>query len=333
MAKFCKWKANTVLHNNGESIPPVVPGGSQIIANHTIVADYNKIPAEYMTAVKKMWLSYAGESHSLAIRTGLLNLETAYPSYAVSVIESGNPEVYTDTNLRANRATWGDHDNATGWIHTYGEEDWYTNVASIAQTKTGLLYCKNTGPALDALGFGWCWDACWHNDIGGTIDPVYGCHWAGSSVGGPEGDLRWGLDSGDTVLTGNSVCMDTYLAATQSYIDYCTANSISTKVFFTTGTVDNYVYEIGYQCYLKWEHIRSYVLADPTRILFDYADILCYDDNGSETTWEWNGHTYPIITPTNFGDQSVGHIGAPGALRLAKAIWWMLARMAGWDGN
>jgi len=32
-------------------------------------------------------------------------------------------------------------------------------------------------------------------------------------------------------------------------------------------------------------------------------------------------------------DSSVGHIGANGALRLAKALWWMLARLAGWDGG
>jgi hypothetical protein len=33
-------------------------------------------------------------------------------------------------------------------------------------------------------------------------------------------------------------------------------------------------------------------------------------------------------TYTEDGD----HIGQRGALRLAKAMWWMLARMAGWDG-
>lgn len=27
------------------------------------------------------------------------------------------------------------------------------------------------------------------------------------------------------------------------------------------------------------------------------------------------------------------HIGRIGALRVAKAMWWMLARIAGWDGN
>jgi len=37
----------------------------------------------------------------------------------------------------------------------------------------------------------------------------------------------------------------------------------------------------------------------------------------------WN-----IIAHTEDGD----HIGEIGALRLAKAMWWMLARIAGWDG-
>ena len=73
--------------------------------------------------------------------------------------------------------------------------------------------------------------------------------------------------------------------------------------------------------------------ANPVRILFDHADILCYDD-GSDTpnTTAWNGHTYPIITTANLGDGSVGHIGSAGAVRLAKAQWWMMARIAGWKG-
>ena len=131
--------------------------------------------------------------------------------------------------------------------------------------------------------------------------------------------------------------MDTYLAATQEYIDYCATNGYPTKVFFTTGPVDDYSGYFGletmYQATLKYERIRDYVKADQTRILFDYADILCYDDNGTPTTRTWNGHTYPYITTTNLGDASIGHIGSAGAIRLAKAMWWMLARMAGWDGG
>ena len=29
----------------------------------------------------------------------------------------------------------------------------------------------------------------------------------------------------------------------------------------------------------------------------------------------------------------MGHISDAGTIRLAKAMWWMLARIAGWDGG
>jgi hypothetical protein len=32
-------------------------------------------------------------------------------------------------------------------------------------------------------------------------------------------------------------------------------------------------------------------------------------------------------------DSDGDHIGEVGALRLAKAMWWMLARIAGWEGS
>jgi len=85
---------------------------------------------------------------------------------------------------------------------------------------------------------------------------------------------------------------------------------------------------------LKYERIRNYVKEDPTRILFDYADILCYDNDGTPTTTTWNGLTYPRITKVNLSPTVDDmHISNAGALRLGKAMWWMLARIAGWDGG
>jgi len=308
----------------------------QIIADHTVVDKFDDIPAEYINELKEMWLVYAGESHSEAIRTGLALLESALPAYAVNVVESGTPDAYTTTNLRVSRGTWGDLNNSSGWIYDYGEEDWWTNATAITRTKAGISYCNSNNLTIGALGFGWCWDAHGLTPTPST-DPVYGVHWYGSSKGGPSGDKYWGIDDGDFSLTSNPVNMDTYLSATQGYIDYCKTNNIPTKVFFTTGPVDDYSDYFGletmYQATLKYQHIRNYVLADAGRILFDYADILCYDDNGTPTTATWNGHTFPFITNANLGDASIGHIGSTGAIRLAKAMWWMLARMAGWDGG
>ncbi len=322
------------------------PAAGQIIADHTGVAQYADIPQAYIDLVKKMWVSVPGESHSEAYRRGCELLQDADSRFQVNVIDGGTPEAYTDQHLRISRATWGDVGSASGWRYSFGEEDWYTSNTAMQRTKAHLTYCHTTGPALAAMGFGWCWDMTWTNNPGGTTDSVYQVQWAGSSDGGPEGNLRWGLDAGDQALTGNSVCMDTYLGATQQYIDHCQTSGYPTKVFFTTGPVDGggNTGENGYQRHLKHNHIRNYVNANTSRILFDYADILCWSNAGQQQTTNWTdrggtSRTYQVIHPDNMKDlagndnASVGHIGERGALRLAKALWWMLARMAGWDGT
>jgi len=319
-------------YGDEKSLKTISEGG-QIIADHTVVDKYDDIPQYYIDQVKKMWLSYAGESHSKAVRTGLALLESQNSVYQVNVTESGTPEGFTSSHLRASRATWGDLNNSSGWVYGYGEEDWWTNSTAISRTKAGITYCNTNGPKLSAIGFGWCYDPT-DGYPSATADPVYGVRWFGVSFGSSSGDIvAWGLDDDDNSITGNVVNLNTYLSATQQYIDHCAANGYDTKVFFTTGPVDIVTGDAGYQNHLKMEAIRNYVKADPSRILFDYADILCYDDNGSLTTTTWNGHTYPIITKTNLGDASIGHIGSAGAIRLAKAMWWMLARIAGWDGE
>jgi hypothetical protein len=320
----------------------------QIIADHSVVDQYENIPPAYIALVKKMWLDLPGESHSGAYRTGLSDLYAAESKFAVSVTSSGQPEAATDSHLRVSRATWGDVDHTESWFYSYGEEDWFTSSTAIARTKAHLDYCNGNGYEISAMGFGWCWDMYLYNSSAAE-DPVYLVHWYGNSLGGPEGDRCWGLDAGDQSLTANSVCMDTYLGATQAYVEHCAQQGYATKVFLTTGTVDAgyYAYyplgtnEDNYQGYLKNERIRSYAKADSSRILFDYADILCYNDGSSSPntlTFTDSGgteHSFPFITSANVGTDpnSADHIAAPGRLRLAKALWWMLARMAGWDGS
>jgi hypothetical protein len=272
------------------SVQPV-PG--QLIANHAIVADYNKIPQQYIDSVKKMWLVIAGESHSAAYRDGLAQLETSNSTYAVSVKESGTPDAYTTSNLRVSRGTWGDLSNATGWRYSYGEEDWFTSATAISRTKAGITYCNTNNLTISAFGLGWCWDT---NEV--TVNNI--------------------ID---------------YLTATREYMTYCTTNKIPTKIIFTTGPVDGYSGEGGYNNYLRWQRVRDYVDTIPSAILFDYADILCWDDNGTPTTETWNTHTFSNISANSLAGTGTGHIGMNGALRIAKAMWWMLARMSGWDGK
>lgn len=283
--------------------PPVT--SSVIVADHTVVDLYDDIPQQWIDSVKTMWLSYAGESHTQAVRDGLSALAQIDNKFAVNITESGTPEAQTSNHLRASRATWGDIDNATGWIYGYGEEDWCAsgygpsyalNESAVARTIAGISYCNSNSLTISAFGFGWCYD------------PGYN-------------------------LTA------IYIRATKEYIDYCSTNSIKTTVFFTTGPIDSDLTQMAasseeaYDNSRRWQTIRDTVALDETRVLFDYADILSHNDVGILQTQTWDGHTYPVIHADNLGGTATGHIGSVGALRLAKAMWWMLARIAGWDGT
>ncbi len=321
------------LYAKWNSVTP--PSGPQIIADHTIVDRYAAIPQSYINIVKSWLVDIAGESHSSGYRIGINLLETIDSKFAVQTFDGSVPAA-TSANLRLGRHG------------AVGEEDFYTNTTAIADIKQLMTNQKTAGNPLSVLGFGWCWDMTWTNAPDGTIDPVYDVRWAGSSAGGPQGNLVWGLDAGDQTQTGNSVCMDTYLNAVMSYIAYCTTNAISTRVIFTTGPVDgNGGTENGFQREIKHDYIRAFVTSHPETVLFDYADILCWNDGGVKNTDAWNdggvNRTHAQIHADNMKDYDASwnmiasvedgdHIGEVGTLRLAKAMWWMLARMAGWDG-
>lgn len=317
-----------------------------LIIDHSAVDKHVDIPQYWIDQVKKMWLNVPGESHSLGYRLGLSLLESADNRFQVNVAESGTPEAPTDLYLRISRATWGDVSSPTGWRYGYGEEDWFTSQTARDRTKSHITYSSANGREIAAIGFGWCWDMTWHNAPGGTVDPLHHVRWAGSSVGGPEGDLRWGLDAEDAALTGNSVSLDTYLAATDEYIEHCRSNNLRTVVFYTTGPVDGggNTGESGLQRHLKNERIREHVRSGADGVLFDYADILCWSDAGQQRTVSWvdsfgESRVFPAIhadNTFNFDGSTTedgDHIGQRGALRLGKALWYMLARMAGWDGT
>lgn len=329
-----------ILHGHGK-LYGTVASEPLVIADHSAVADFDNIPQAYIDEVKKMWVSMAGESHSGSYRYGAQLIEDADADYAVSIVDSGTPEAYTASNLRLSRATWGDVNNASGWIYDYGEEDFWTNPTAIARTKAFLLYCKNNGPALAAFGFGWCWDCTWINAVGGTMDPVFYTRWAGATEGGADGNLRWGLDAGDETLTGNSVSLQNYLDAVEEYIDYCKTNAISTKIIWTTGPVDNdanmALGESGYQQYLKYQAIRSHVNSLGRGYFLDFADILSYSDALVQNTTTWTDgnsvlRTFPIIAADNLVTwDNRYHFGSAGAIKVAKGLWWILAKMAGWN--
>ncbi|MBN1604606.1 MAG: Ig domain-containing protein [Chitinispirillaceae bacterium] len=312
----------------------VQSGTGYIVANHEAVEQYADIPQEYIDIVKTWLVDAAGESHSEGYRTG---------------VDSTNGLGSIDSRFAATTFTWGlpaatDQALRLGTHATVGEGDFWTNDTARDTIKDLIRQQFEDDNPIHVIFQAWCGDLIRTTGPAGTgtdgYDPVYGCHWLGSSVGGPDGNHIWGLDSGDFEITGNRVSLQTYLDTIDEYNEYSRTNGYLTIAVFATGPVDggSATGEAGYQRYVKHQRIREFVMESQTRILFDYADILAYNDENEQHLETWTSPysgetcTFPAIHPDN-DTEDTGHISYAGALRIGKAMWWLLARMAGWNGN
>ncbi len=316
--------------------------GASIIVDHTAVDDFENIPQTYIDQVKSMVFNLVGQSHARSYIYGLEQLMVQDDNYAITSTWTdtlGDPPLPGDPVALRVLRTWKKSESYHS--DSAGEENIYTDTAGIEELKSHLTALKNAGNQATVFGFGWCWDMSWHNTPSGSIYDTYNgidFRWAGASEGGPQGDLMWGIDADDNTVTGNSINLQTYLAA----IDQYNIHEPGTITMFTTGPADKYFGENGFQRYVKHEAIRKYVQDNPGKLLFDFAKILSYSNSGVQATESFTDRnsavaTYPVAHADNVdeydGGQGSGHVSQQGCIRLGKAIWYMLARVAGWDGK
>jgi hypothetical protein len=290
-----------------------------IIADHSVVNQYQDIPQKWIDAVKKMYLCYPGESHSAGLVYGFEMLQKIDSRFAINVTWRGEPERKTDSYLRVGK-TFRNQQNSR-WEMSGGEEDFFTSQEAVNMMLQHLTFCeKSLNNPVSAFGFGWCWDMTGQADVDAK-------GWAGR--------LYWPVKRGNHTdhwdTTTTNPCMQDYIDAVVTY------NKAHPEcvTFFTTGPVDGggNARARGYQRWLKNEFIRNYVKnSSKVTFLFDYADILCWNNSGQPKVTSWNGMSFPYIHPENIGNYNGGsgkcHISQEGCLRLAKAMWWLLAKIA-----
>ncbi len=75
-------------------------------------------------------------------------------------------------------------------------------------------------------------------------------------------------------------------------------------------------------------NVRNYA-ADHRKILFDIADIEAYNATGVKKI-DGSGNE---LQQDDWSQLDGGHLNTAGARRVASAWWWLMARVAGWNGS
>ncbi len=86
----------------------------------------------------------------------------------------------------------------------------------------------------------------------------------------------------------------------------------------------------GLQRHQNNEMIRHYCISH-NKVLFDFGDLDSWY-NGEQNTTTFEGETYPV-QHNAFDGQECGHLNLLGTEYKARAIWWMMARIRGWQPN
>jgi len=91
----------------------------------------------------------------------------------------------------------------------------------------------------------------------------------------------------------------------------------------------------GYNRWQRNEQIRDYCTVN-NKMLFDFADLDCWWYNPSSTSWEQHTYSYsgddiPAEHPEFYGDE-YGHTTYESCYQKGKALWYLMALIAGWQG-
>ncbi len=284
-------------HQSGNScvVDSAPPVTGAIIADHHAVADFDKIPACWLERAKQLTLHYAHTSHGSQLNTGADTLESLHSEYKYLRRTSTTPGLPSQQNPIGLRV----YDGTT--IDTYATPGRYWSTQAGIDSTNAIA---NTGD-YDFSMWSWC----------------------GQQSTNTEATVQQYLDTMNAFEQQHPSMRFVYMTG------HAEASTVSK---YDTSTRNNAM-------------VRQYVINN-NKVLYDFADIGTHNPDGHDywdegagksdlneciynggnwcTTW-CNAHPGNDLCASN----SCAHSNPLNCNMKARAYWWLMARLAGWDGT
>ncbi len=274
------------------------------IIDHTTLPLYDQIPAQYLRAAEQIRFYFIDSSVGQNINEALSCL--AAPNWGASV--SGCRRHYTDSSL----TTW----------KTFTTSD--TNIPAVIQFPGGNnnsnIRFNFMGDVPEELPYSGTWYGQLEYFV--TTYPSEASNWDIITL--KHNYLHVGTSSNI-----DQVYFDPNYNGYNIYDILELESRYPNKVFvyWTTSLART----IGTSQSESFNNQMRQFARNNNKILIDVADILSHTPEGNECR---NSQGYQIICREYTTESAGGHLGSVsgGKLRLAKAVWILLAQLAGWQG-
>ncbi len=284
---------------------------AQITVNRNSVTLFDSIPEYYKSAASNLRMMFMDRSVGANIYEGITCLSyphSSAPNHCKRYQHGGNPSYPVDPSEVYWNGTW----DCSNWSYQFwpvGCENWNHKVECF------IDYVEQRIDSFDVVGFQFSY-----------LEVA-----AGSTIADPVNGFFG---------TGQSGTANRYLQFQNSHPDK--------KVIWFTSSLARAIGTPESESFNN--QLRNFAQSNEI-ILFDVADILshtpwdspCYDNrDGVAYSYGNNSENHPddsldipAICPEYTTEPEGGHLGAisAGKIRVAKAFWVLMARIAGWSGT